>query len=75
MKIKTASSCEYSSLLTSSIIDSEINSNSWLNVMISLGPIKCYIFLLECCICETYVLQILQRKTEVDQEMVAINDM
>ena len=49
MKITTASSCEESWILTSSIIDIETNSNYSLNVIISIGPITCshfYIILL-----------------------------
>ena len=75
MKNKIASSCEYSSMLTSYIIDTEINSSSSLNVIISLGPIPCLLFLLECYISENYLFQKLQCHTEVDQEMVAIHDL
>ena len=42
MKITIASLCEDSSMLTSSIIDAEIIYNHSLNVILSLGPIKCF---------------------------------
>ena len=44
MKSTIASSYEDSSMLTSSIIDSEINSIHELNVIISLGAISCLRF-------------------------------
>ena len=43
-KITIASSCEDSSILKFSIIDTERNSYSELNVSISLGPIPCFHF-------------------------------
>ena len=42
MKITIAFSCEDSSMLTSSIIDVEINYNYLLNAIISLVPIPCF---------------------------------
>ena len=44
MKIKIAFSCEDSSMLTSSIIDVEMNYNSSLNQIIPLVPIPCFHF-------------------------------
>ena len=40
--------CKHSSILICSIIDVERDSNYSLNVIISLGPITCFILLLEC---------------------------
>ena len=44
MKIRIAFSCKDSSMLTISIIDVEINSNSSLNLIISIGHIQCFYF-------------------------------
>ena len=76
MKIIIVSSCEDSSMLTSTIIDVEINYNSSLNVIIHLGPIPYFCFLLELYIyTKSNYYQKLQFMTVVCQEMVSINDL
>ena len=44
MKITIEFSCEYSSMLTSSIIDVERNHNHSMNIILSLGTIPCIYF-------------------------------
>ena len=45
IKITIAFLCEHSSMLTSSKINAERNSNYQLNIIISLGLIKCFHFI------------------------------
>ena len=44
MEITIAFSCEESSMLITSKIEDEINYNSSLNVIVSIGPIPCFHF-------------------------------
>ena len=44
MKIQIAFSCKESSMLISSIIEVERNSNSSLNIIMSIGPTPCLHF-------------------------------
>ena len=72
-EIKISSSCEYSSMLTSSISDILRNSNYSLNLIISLGPIPCLHFVTRIIYIWKVMIEKLQCQTEVYQEMAAMN--
>ena len=75
MKVTIAFSCKDSSMLVSSIIEVEINSNSPLNVIMSIGTIPCFHFDTRMLYNWKVIIKKLQCPTVVGQEMVAINDL
>ena len=63
MNISIASSCEYSSILTSSVIYFEIISNSPSNEVMSLGPILCLHFVTRI----VFILKVIIAKTTMSE--------